>query len=119
MEEGIPPMTEDERFEAVLGPERSAYIRGRGAGPKPTTCTAGQRIRAQLERENEEFRRRAAEDRRLFEEMEKEKREMALRLESLESQVASQQAQMHEVQASVKSQFITLFQQFKEGQIPM
>ena len=109
-------MTEDERFEAVLGPERSAYIRGRGAGPKPTTCTAGQRIRAQLERENEEFRRRVAEDRRLFEEMEKEKREMALRLES---QVASQQAQMHEVQASVKSQFITLFQQFKEGQIPM
>ena len=51
--------------------------------------------------------------------MEKEKREMALRLESLESQVASQQAQMHEVQASVKSQFITLFQQFKEGQISM
>lgn len=67
-------MTEDERFEAVLGSDRSGYIRGRGAGHKPMTCTTGYRIRALLEMENEEFRRRAEEDRRLFEEMKKEKR---------------------------------------------
>ncbi|CAK9185145.1 unnamed protein product [Ilex paraguariensis] len=57
MEEGATPMAKDQRFEAVLGPEKSGYIRGRGAGPKPTTSTVGQCIRAQLEKENEELKR--------------------------------------------------------------
>eukprot|EP00268_Persea_americana_P011082 TRINITY_DN1461_c0_g1_i10.p1 TRINITY_DN1461_c0_g1~~TRINITY_DN1461_c0_g1_i10.p1 ORF type:complete len:132 (-),score=16.29 TRINITY_DN1461_c0_g1_i10:264-659(-) len=51
LEEGTPPMTEDQRFETVLGPERSGCICGRRAGPKPKTSTVGQRIHAQLERE--------------------------------------------------------------------
>ena len=51
LEEGTPPMTKDQRFEAVLGPERSGYICGRGVGLKPKTSTVGQGIHAQLERE--------------------------------------------------------------------
>ena len=87
-------MTEDQRFEVVLGPERSGYICGRGAGPKPKTSTVGQRIHAQLERENEEFRLQAETDTRRLELLEKENSEMALRMESLESQLASQQTQV-------------------------
>ncbi|KAK9289817.1 hypothetical protein L1049_007977 [Liquidambar formosana] len=40
LEEGDAPMIEDDRFEAMLRPERSAYIRGHGAGPKQTTFKA-------------------------------------------------------------------------------
>ena len=87
-------MTKDQRFEAVLGPERSGYICGRGVGLKPKTSTVGQGIHAQLERENEEFRMQAETDTRSLELLEKENSEMALRMESLESQLASQQTQV-------------------------
>ena len=109
-------MTEDQRFEAVLSPEKSGYIRGRGAGPKPTTSTAGQRIRAQLEKENEELKRQAETNRMRWESLEKENSDLASRLESLESNMHVEiQTQVHAV---LQTQLTTFFQQMKEsGQI--
>ncbi|CAK9140667.1 unnamed protein product [Ilex paraguariensis] len=77
MEEGATPMIEDQRFEAMLGSKKSGYIRDHGAGPKPTTSTAGQRIRAQLEKENEELKRQAETNRMHWESLERENSDLA------------------------------------------
>ncbi|KAK9265653.1 hypothetical protein L1049_007349 [Liquidambar formosana] len=134
-EEGDAPMTEDDRFEAVLGPERSAYIRGRGAGPKQTTFKAQKRMHAQLEKENEEMRRQTGEANKRLESLEQEKGEMASQLESqasqLESQASllnsqatrleyleSQEATRQASHVALESQFTILVQQLKEGKLP-
>ncbi|KAK9281588.1 hypothetical protein L1049_004491 [Liquidambar formosana] len=134
-EEGDAPMTEDDRFEAVLGPERSAYIRGRRAGPKQTTFKAQKRMHAQLEKENEEMRRQTGEANKRLESLEQEKGEMASQLESqasqLESQASllnsqatrleyleSQEATRQASHVALESQFTILVQQLKEGKLP-
>ncbi|KAK9287492.1 hypothetical protein L1049_015913 [Liquidambar formosana] len=75
--EGDAPMTKDNRFEAVLRPERSTYIRGRRAGPKQTKSKAQKWIYGQLEKENEEIRKQNGEANRRLGSLEKEKGEMA------------------------------------------
>lgn len=101
-------MTEDQRFEFVLGPKCSGYIHGRGAGTKPMTSSLHKQINKKLEQENEELKRKAEEDRKAIS-------EMGSRLEYLESQVASQQTSMNDqVQVVIQSQLVIILQQFKE-----
>ncbi|CAK9136387.1 unnamed protein product [Ilex paraguariensis] len=116
MEEEATPITEDQRFEAMLGLKKSGYIRGLGAGPKPTTSTDGQRIRAQLEKENKELKRQDETNRMRWESLERENSELTLRLESLASNMHVEiQTQVHVV---LQTQLTTFFRHMKEsGQI--
>ncbi|CAK9162072.1 unnamed protein product [Ilex paraguariensis] len=87
MEEGATPMTKDQRFEA--------------------------RIRAQLEKENEELKRQAETNRMRWDSLEKENSDLASRPESLESNMhVGIQTQVHAV---LQTQLTTFFQQMKES----
>ncbi|KAL3839015.1 hypothetical protein ACJIZ3_023606 [Penstemon smallii] len=101
-------MSEDEAFIEALGPEKSSRLRGCGDGLKPPS-KKGQRIDEELEKENEELKKRAEEDKECM-------KEMALRIEALESQANNQETQVQaQVQAYLKAQFPALFQSLGEA----
>ena len=52
-------MTEDRRFELLLGLERSGYIHDYKAGPKHVTSSLQKQINKKLKKENEELKRKA------------------------------------------------------------
>ncbi|KAG8372858.1 hypothetical protein BUALT_Bualt12G0110700 [Buddleja alternifolia] len=69
------------------------------------------RINTELEKENEELRKKAEEDSKALETLKEKNKEMALRLESLESQVNNQEAQVQsQVQDFLKSQLPAIIQ---------
>ncbi|KAG8391025.1 hypothetical protein BUALT_Bualt01G0145100 [Buddleja alternifolia] len=108
IEEGEDPMNEDEAFIQVFGEEKSSRLRGCGDGLKPPSKR--QRINTELEKENEELRKKE-EDSKALETLKEKNKEMALRLESLESQVNNQEAQVQsQVQDFLKSQLPAIIQ---------
>ncbi|KAL0402273.1 UNVERIFIED_CONTAM: hypothetical protein Slati_4257200 [Sesamum latifolium] len=109
-EAGQEPITEDEAFIKVLGPEKSSRLRGCGNGLKPPS-KRGERFNDELIKENEELRKQAEEDRECLESLKKDNKEMYERLQTLESQVNNQEVQVHsQVQAIIKSQIPTIIQ---------
>ncbi|KAK4412473.1 hypothetical protein Salat_2894400 [Sesamum alatum] len=107
-EAGQEPITEDEAFIKVLGPEKSSRLRGCGDGLKPPSKRGGM-INDELIKENEELRKQAEEDRECLESLKKDNKEMYERLRTLESQVNTQEVQVQsQVQAILKSQLPTI-----------
>ncbi|KAL0404139.1 UNVERIFIED_CONTAM: hypothetical protein Sradi_2054700 [Sesamum radiatum] len=109
-EAGQEPITEDEAFIKVLGPEKSSRLRDCGDGLKPPS-KRGERINAELIKENEELRKQAEADRECLESLKKDNEEMYERLQTLEPHVNNQKGQVHsQVQAIIKSQLPTIIQ---------
>ncbi|GFP79089.1 hypothetical protein PHJA_000052400 [Phtheirospermum japonicum] len=79
------PVSEDEAFIKVLGPEKPSRLRGCGDGLKPPS-KRGESINQELAKENEELRKQADADRECTQSLMRENKELASRLESLESQ---------------------------------
>nr|CAN72261.1 hypothetical protein VITISV_035449 [Vitis vinifera] len=95
-------MTNDRRFEFMLGLERSRFIRGRGVEPKPRTSSLQKQINKKLEKEKEELKRQVEEDKKVMS-------EMSPQLEYLKSQVASQQTSVNDqVQVIIQSRLATI-----------
>ncbi|GFP82127.1 hypothetical protein PHJA_000356000 [Phtheirospermum japonicum] len=79
------PVSEDEAFIKVLGPEKPSRLRGCGDGLKPPS-KRGESINQELAKENEELRKQADADRECTQSLMRENKELASRLDSLESQ---------------------------------
>ncbi|GFQ06132.1 hypothetical protein PHJA_002757200 [Phtheirospermum japonicum] len=79
------PVSEDEAFIKVLGPEKPSRLRGCGDGLKPPS-KRGESINQELAKENEELRKQDDADRECTQSLMRENKELASRLESLESQ---------------------------------
>ncbi|KAK4424631.1 hypothetical protein Salat_1656700 [Sesamum alatum] len=104
------PITEDEAFIKVLGPEKSSRQYDCGDGLKPPS-KRGERINDEFIKENEELRKQAEEDKECLESLKKDNKEMHERLQTLESQVNTQEVQVQsQVQAILKSQLPTIIQ---------
>ncbi|GFP90198.1 hypothetical protein PHJA_001163700 [Phtheirospermum japonicum] len=79
------PVSEDEAFIKVLGPEKPSRLRGCGDGLKPPS-KRGESINQELAKENEELRKQVDANRECTQSLMRENNELASRLESLESQ---------------------------------